>query len=162
MKVRFLIPKRIKNIVKYICKHFDQKTKRNETYHLDNKRLKGFNSILAVSSISNAKKYYAEFEKQFSNVSEDEKLKIALIYSFGLNDEDCDGMIDENLESTKGLDASSRDFLENAIKDYNNMFGTSFDTSSEKFQGYYKDVSQKVKNRKVDLLIVVNMFFDRI
>ena len=151
-------PKRIKNIVKYICKHFDQKTKRNETYNLDNKSLKGFNSILAVSSISNAKKYYAEFEKQFSDVSEDEKLKIALIYSFGLNDEDCDGMVDENLESTKGLDASSRDFLENAIKDYNNMFGTSFDTSSEKFQGYYKDVSQKVKNREIDLLIVVNMF----
>ena len=67
-------------------------------------------------------------------------------------------MFDENNESTEGLDKSSRDFLEEAIKDYNEYFGTSYDTSSEKFQNYYKDLSLRVKNREVDLLIVVNMF----
>ncbi|MBW6441280.1 type I restriction endonuclease subunit R, partial [Patescibacteria group bacterium] len=63
-----------------------------------------------------------------------------------------------NSEDTSGLDASSRDFLENAIEDYNKMFGTSYDTSSDKFQNYYKDVSERVKNREIDILIVVNMF----
>ena len=67
-------------------------------------------------------------------------------------------MFDENNESTEGLDKSSRDFLEEAIKDYNEYFGTSYDTSSDKFQNYYKDLSLRVKNREVDLLIVVNMF----
>ena len=84
-------------------------------------------------------------------------MKLALIYSFGVN-EDIDGMIDENSEGTSGLDKSSRDFLENAIVDYNEMFGTSYDTSSDKFQNYYKDVSKQVRNREVDILIVVNMF----
>ena len=86
------------------------------------------------------------------------KLKIALIYSFGVNEEEIDGVIDENSEDTSGLDKSSRDFLENAIKDYNAMFGTTYDTSSDKFQNYYKDVSERVKNREVDILLVVNMF----
>jgi type I restriction enzyme R subunit len=75
-----------------------------------------------------------------------------------VNDEDADGMIDENSEDTSGLDVSSRDFLESAIADYNKMFGTSYDTSSDKFQNYYKDVSQRVKDREIDILIVVNMF----
>jgi type I restriction enzyme R subunit len=75
-----------------------------------------------------------------------------------VNDEDADGMIDENSEDTSGLDVSSRDFLERAIADYNAMFGTSFDTSADKFQNYYKDVSLRVKNREIDVLIVVNMF----
>jgi type I restriction enzyme R subunit len=91
-------------------------------------------------------------------VPSDKKLKIALIYSFGVNEEEIDGMIDENSEDTSGLDQTSRDFLENAIKDYNDMFGTSYDTSSDKFQNYYKDVSERMKNREIDILIVVNMF----
>ncbi|MCA9389028.1 MAG: type I restriction endonuclease subunit R [Candidatus Magasanikbacteria bacterium] len=151
-------PERLSNIVRYICEHFDQKTKRNTFYSVDKRRLAGFNSILAVSSIDVAKKYYSEFKKQLADVPSDKKLKIATIYSFGVNDEDADGMIDENSEDTSGLDASSRDFLEGAIKDYNAMFGTSFDTSSDKFQSYYKDLSMRVKNREVDILIVVNMF----
>lgn len=149
---------RIENIVTYIREHFDQKTKRNSFYTLKDRRLAGFNSILAVSKIDYAKKYYAEFAKQLENVPSDKKLKVALIYSFGVNDEDLDEMIDENSEDTSGLDASSRDFLENAIADYNKLFGTSFDTSSDKFQNYYKDVSQRVKDRELDILIVVNMF----
>jgi type I restriction enzyme R subunit len=83
---------------------------------------------------------------------------VATIYSFGVNEEDADGVIDENSEDTSGLDASSRDFLDAAIQDYNAMFGTSYDTSSDKFQNYYKDVSQRVKDREIDILIVVNMF----
>lgn len=151
-------PERLENIVRYIVEHFDQKTKRNSFYKIKERRLAGFNSIFAVSSIEVAKKYYAEFKKQLSELPSDKKLKVATIYSFGVNDEDADGMIDENSEDTSGLDVSSRDFLESAISDYNAMFGTSYDTSSDKFQNYYKDVSQRVKDREVDILIVVNMF----
>lgn len=151
-------PERLTNIVGYIREHFDQKTKRNSFYKLKDRRLAGFNSIFAVSSIDVAKKYYAEFKKQLADQPSDKQLKIATIYSFGVNEEDVDGVIDENSEDTSGLDVSSRDFLDNAIKDYNAMFGTSYDTSSDKFQNYYKDVSQRVKDREIDILIVVNMF----
>lgn len=151
-------PERLENIVRYICEHFDQKTKRNSFYKIKERRLAGFNSIFAVSSIDVAKKYYAEFKKQLLDLPSDKRLKIAIIYSFGVNDEDADGLVDENSEDTSGLDLSSRDFLENAITDYNAMFGTSYDTSSDKFQNYYKDVSQRVKDREIDILIVVNMF----
>lgn len=151
-------PERLANIVSYIREHFDQKTKRNSFYKLKDRRMAGFNSIFAVSSIDVAKKYYAEFKRQLAGLPSDKQLKIATIFSFGVNDEDVDGMIDENSEDTSGLDVSSRDFLDNAIKDYNAMFSTSYDTSSDKFQNYYKDVSQRVKDREVDVLIVVNMF----
>jgi type I restriction enzyme R subunit len=151
-------PERLSNIVSYIREHFDQKTKRNSYYKLKERRLAGFNSIFAVSSIAVAKKYYVEFKKQLADVPSDKRLKVATIFSFGVNDEDADGMIDENLEDTSGLDQSSRDFLDGAIADYNEMFGTSYDTSSDKFQNYYKDVSQRVKDREIDILIVVNMF----
>lgn len=151
-------PERLANIVGYIREHFDQKTKRNSFYKLKDRRLAGFNSIFAVSSIDVAKKYYAEFKRQLADVPSDKRLKVAMIYSFGVNDEDADGMVDENSEDTTGLDVSSRDFLESAITDYNALFGTSYDTSSDKFQNYYKDVSQRVKDREIDVLIVVNMF----
>ncbi len=151
-------PERLANIVGYIREHFDQKTKRNSFYKLGERRLAGFNSIFAVSSIEVAKRYYAEFRKQLADVPSDKKLKVALIYSFGVNDDDADGMIDENSDDTSGLDASSRDFLDSAIADYNAMFGTSYDTSSDKFQNYYKDISERVKNREIDILLVVNMF----
>ena len=151
-------PERLENIVSYILAHFNQKTKRNSFYQLKERRLAGFNSIFAVSSIDVAKKYYAEFKKQLSDAPSDKRLKVATIYSFGVNEEDPDGMIEENSENTSGLDVSSRDFLDNAIADYNMMFGTSYDTSSDKFQNYYKDISLRVKNREIDILIVVNMF----
>ena len=149
---------RLSNVVGYIREHFDQKTKRNSFYQLKDRRLAGFNSIFTVSSIDVAKKYYVEFKKQLKNVPSDKKLKVATIFSFGANEEELDGLVDENSEDTSGLDASSRDFLDAAIGDYNQMFGTSYDTSSDKFQNYYKDVSDRVKNREVDILIVVNMF----
>ena len=154
-------PKRISNIVTYIREHFDQKTKRNSFYQLKDRRLAGFNSIFAVSSIDVAKIYYTEFQKQIAGLPSDKQLKIATIYSFSANEEDpeIDGILDdENPEDTSKLDQSSRDFLEAAIQDYNKMFKMNFDTSSDKFQNYYKDVSERVKKREIDLLIVVNMF----
>ena len=114
--------------------------------------------FLPYLSIDVAKKYYAEFKKQIEGLPSDKQLKIATIFSFSANEEELDGVADENSENTSGLDASSLDFLDGAIIDYNQMFGTSYDTSSDKFQNYYKDVSERVKNREVDILIVVNMF----
>lgn len=105
-----------------------------------------------------AKLYYTEFQKQLKDLPSDQKLKIATIFSYAANEEEPDGTIDESSEDTTGLDGSSRDFLEAAIKNYNDMFGTSYDTSADKFENYYKDVSQKVKDREIDILIVVNMF----
>ncbi len=152
-------PERISNIVKYIREHFDQKTKRNSFYQLKDRRLAGFNSIFAVSSIEVAKKYYTEFQKQMMGLPRDKQLKVATIYSFSVNENIENGIIDdENLEDTSLLDQSSRDFLESAVQDYNKIFKTNYDTSSDKFQNYYKDVSQRVKDREIDLLIVVNMF----
>lgn len=146
-------PERIAQVTDYILEHFDQKTKRNERYTLRGKRLYGFNSIFAVSSIEVAKKYYASFKARNAD------LKVAIIYSFGANDEEGDdGILPDEDFDTSGLDKTSRDFLDAAIADYNKDFSTSFDTSSDKFENYYKDLSQRVKNREVDLLIVVNMF----
>ena len=152
-------PRRVSNIVNYIREHFDQKTKRNSFYQLKERRLNGFNSIFAIASIDLAKQYYAEFKKQMEGVASDKQLKVAIIYSFGVNEADDEGILgDENPEDTGNLDKSSRDFLEAAIQDYNRIFKTNYDTSSDKFQNYYKDVSQRVKDREIDLLIVVNMF----
>lgn len=175
-------PERISRIVSYILEHFNQKTMRNDRSYSYNiltnvadiakaknrkdideikqkVRLTGFNSIFAVSSIPFAKLYYEEFRKQMAE-NPLQKLKIATIFSFGMNGDDNsdDGVFDENPEDTSRLDKSDRDFLESAIDDYNKMFGTSYDTSSDKFQNYYKDVSMRMKNREIDLLIVVNMF----
>lgn len=181
-----MAPERISHIVAYILEHFAQKTKRNGKSFTFNKltnisevaeggkkgkcevkeqkqkvRMQGFNSIFAVSSIEAAKLYYLEFKRQMEELSPDRKLNVAIIYSYGANEaeEDFSGIPDdENSDNTDGLDKSSRDFLESAIVDYNKMFATNYDTSSEKFQNYYKDVSLRMKNREIDLLIVVNMF----
>lgn len=174
-------PKRIQSITSYILEHFNTKTFRNGESYLfkqlknieevatakdrnkvkeikEKTRLVGFNSIFAVQSIDMAKAYYLELKKQMEERPE-LGLKIGLIYSFGVNEDmDYDILEEENPENTSGLDQSSRDFLDMAIKDYNEMFGTSFDTSPEKFQNYYKDVSLRMKNRELDMLIVVNMF----
>ena len=115
--------------------------------------------MFAVASIPMAKAYYNEFKRQQENIPEAQRLKIATIYSYGANEEEVDGILaEENPESTTQLDQQSRDFLEGAIQDYNKMFSTNYDTSSDKFQNYYKDLSLRMKNRQVDLLIVVNMF----
>lgn len=149
-------PERIREIVSYTLEHFDQKTKRNSFYSLKGQRTAGFNSIFAVSSIPIAKKYYTEFKRQLAE--RNRALNIATIYSFAPNEEDPEDALPEEGFETDALDQSSRDFLDAAIRDYNDIFHTNFDTSADKFQNYYKDLSMRVKNREVDLLIVVNMF----
>lgn len=149
-------PERTREVVRYTLEHFDQKTKRNSFYSLKGQRTAGFNSIFAVSSIPMAKKYYTEFQRQLSE--RNRNLVIATIYSFAPNEADPEDALPEEGFETEALDQSSRDFLESAIQDYNNAFQTNFDTSSDKFQNYYKDLSLRVKNREVDILIVVNMF----
>lgn len=174
-------PDRVSEVVKYILEHFEQKTKRTSYYSyrvLNNIKevasakkgadikeeksaikIQGFNAMFAVASIPMAKAYYNEFKKQQAHLPEAQRLKIATIYSYGANEEEIDGILEEeNSESTTSLDQQSRDFLEGAIKDYNAMFSTNYDTSNDKFQNYYKDLSLRMKNRQVDILIVVNMF----
>jgi len=153
-----LAPERISQIVGYIREHFDQKTRRASSYRHDGKRLAGFNSLFATASIEAAKRYYLEFAAQQTALPEARRLKVGLIYSFAANEDDEGGLLGEEEFETEGLDQSSRDFLDAAIKDYNALFGTSFDTSAEKFQNYYKDLSQRLKKRELDLVIVVNMF----
>lgn len=149
-------PERVSEIVGYILDHFDQKTKRNSFYSLKGQRIAGFNSIFAVSSIPMAMKYYSEFKKKLAERGR--KLTIATIFSYSANEADPEDTLPEESFEMDALDQTSRDFLEDAIRDYNADFGTSFDTSADKFQSYYKDLSQRMKNREIDLLIVVNMF----
>lgn len=153
-----LAPERISQVVGYVREHFDQKTKRAATYKHDGKRLAGFNSLFATASIDAAKRYYAEFAQQQKNLPPGRRLKVGLIYSFAANEDVAGGLLDEEEFETEHLDESSRDFLDAAIKDYNAMFGTSFDTSAEKFQNYYKNLSERLKKRELDVVIVVNMF----
>ena len=179
-KKAFEAPERIHLVAQYILDHFDQKTYRGDKTYVYNtltniadvasadrgkveevkrkQRLSGFNSIFAVSSVPMAKLYYDEFRK-IMDADPTKKLKIAVIYSYAANEEEADGILDEeNPEDTSALDQTARDFLDSAIRDYNEMFHTSYDTSSDKFQSYYKDVSLRMKNKELDLLIVVNMF----
>lgn len=149
-------PLRVREIIKYVLEHFDQKTNRNDSYMLKDKRVMGFNSIFAVSSIPMAILYYNEFKKQCAEKGKN--LVIATIFSFTPNEDDLEQSFDTEDFGTDKLDQSSRDFLESAIADYNEIFKTSYDTSSLKFQNYYKDISKRVKIREIDLLIVVNMF----
>ena len=179
-KKAFEAPERISLVANYILDHFDQKTYRGDKTYVFNtltnisevasadrgkveeikkkQRLSGFNSIFAVASVPMAKLYYDEFRRIIKN-DPTKDLKIAVIYSYAANEEEVDGILDEeNSEDTSALDQNSRDFLESAIQDYNQMFHTNYDTSSDKFQNYYKDVSLRMKNKELDLLIVVNMF----
>ena len=148
---------RVDLVTNYILDHFSQKTKRSHGYPFKGTRVMGFNSILATASIDMAKVYYTAF-KRIQEERGGEKLKVAIVYSFGPNEADdgC-GLPDESFD-VESLDTPSRDFLADAIADYNAMFSTSFDTSSQGFQNYYKDLSDRMKNRQVDLTIVVNMF----
>ncbi|MCL4554605.1 MAG: type I restriction endonuclease subunit R [Actinobacteria bacterium] len=153
-----LAPERISQVVAYTLEHFDKKTKRSEHYAHAGKRAHGFNALFATASIEAAKHYYREFKRQQEALVPDRRLKIGLIYSYAANEEVGDGYLDEEGFETEALDQSSRDFLEGAVGDYNALFGTSFDTSSDRFQNYYKDLSLRLKSRELDLVIVVNMF----
>ena len=153
-----LAPERIEQVVSYVLEHFDQKTRRSSSYRHDGRRLAGFNSLLTTASIDAAKRYYAEFARQQQLLAPAQRLKVGLIYSFATNEDGDGGLLGEEEFETTGLDQGSRDFLDAAIKDYNGVFSTSFDTSADKFQNYYKDLSRRLKARELDVVIVVNMF----
>lgn len=162
----FMAPKRISLVTKYILDHFDQKTYRGDKSYEFNlltnvaevasaqrgaveeikqkQRVSGFNSIFCVASVPMAKLYYQEFKKQMA-ADPTKRLRIATIYSYGANEAETDGILDEeNPEDTSNLDQSSRDFLDAAIQDYNEMFHTNYSTDGERFQNYYKDVSLRI------------------
>lgn len=174
-------PERIALVSKYILEHFDEKTKQADIYgmsHLKNVaemvrrgkkaeakkthkiQTRGFNSILAVDSVKTAIAYYAELKRQIEKLDEHQKRTIATIYTYAPNEaEDSVGTLeDENPEGIGQLDEDSRNALEKAIKDYNDMFGTNYSTDGDKFQSYYKDVSLRMKDKQIDILIVVGMF----
>lgn len=153
-----LDPLRVNDIVGYTLEHFDQKTKRTEGYTLGDKRVRGFNALFATASIEAARTYYAAFQSQQKHRGPDRRLKLGLIYSYGANEPVEDGALEEEGFDTGALSTDARSFLENAIQDYNGIHGTSFDTSADRFQNYYKDLSLRLKQREIDLVIVVNMF----
>lgn len=158
-KKMLMHPDRISEITKYVLKVFDTKTHRNEFYDLKHRRLNGFNAMFAVQSVEAAKLYYEEFQKQQEDLPEEKRLKVATIYSFSANeDPSAIGEIeDENFEPS-AMDSTAKEFLNRAINDYNKLFKTNFSTEGKEFQNYYSDLSNRVKNKEVDLLIVVGMF----
>ena len=174
-------PERISLVTKYILEHFNEKTKQADIYgmsHLKNVaemvrrgknaktqkthkiQTRGFNSILAVDSIPTAIAYYKELMRQMQELDESQRRKIAIIYTYAANEaEDETGTLeDENPEGIGELDADSRTALDAAIKEYNEWFGTNYSTDGDKFQSYYKDVSLRMKDKQIDILIVVGMF----
>ena len=158
-KRMLLHPERISKIVEYILKVYNTKTHRNEYYNIKQKRLNGFNAMFAVQSVEAAKLYYEEFQKQQENLSEEKRLKVMTIYSFAANEErNAIGDIpDENFEPSV-MESTAKEFLDKVISDYNDYFKTNFSTNGSEFQNYYKDLSKKVKDKKIDILIVVGMF----
>ena len=173
-------PRRISIVTRYIIERFGEKTKQEDEAYAMNKLLnvqevvksktaeeqkhvyktKGFNSIFAVDSVKAAILYYNEFKKQLAEPGTP-NLRIATIYTYSANEAEEDEWgfeDDENPEGTEGLDLQSRDALEKAIKDYNQMFGCNYSTDGDNFQSYYKDVSLRMKNKEIDILIVVGMF----
>ena len=154
-------PRRISIVTRYIIDHFAEKTKQSaDSYYFNKAKTKGFNSIFAVDSVKSAIMYYNEFKKQLAEPGAPD-LRIATIYTYNANEAEEDEWgfeDDENPEETGALDMQSRDALEKAIKDYNALFDTNYSTDGEKFQSYYKDVSLRMKNKQIDILIVVGMF----
>ena len=150
-KQAFLQPKRIEQIAQYVLDNFKQKT------HRFNAGNNGFNAMFAVSSVDAAKAYYQTFKQLQSAVKN--PLKIATIFSFAANEEqDAIGdIVDETFE-VEAMNSSAKEFLKSAIDDYNGYFATNYDVDAKSFQNYYRDLAKRVKNKEVDLLIVVGMF----
>lgn len=150
-KQALLHPARIAEISQYILQNFRIKTHRNQGDS------KGFNAMFAVSSVDAAKCYYDELNKQQKD--SDRPLKIATIFSFAANEEQsaAGDIPDENFEPS-AMDLSAKEFLTNAIGDYNVMFGTNYSVDSKEFQNYYRDLAKRVKSKEIDLVIVVGMF----
>ena len=158
-KKMLMHPERISEITKYILKVFNTKTYRNEFYDKKNRRLNGFNAMFAVQSVESAKLYYEEFQKQQESLPEEKRLKVATIFSFAANEEPSSlGEIEEEGFETTAMNSTAKEFLKKVIDDYNNVFKTNYTVDGQGFQNYYKDLSQKVKDKDIDLLIVVGMF----
>lgn len=183
-----LAPERLRHVTSYILEHFAQKTLRTSgtsyehsvVTNLDEiaaarrrrhvselrttRHVTGFNAIFATASIAAARAYYNQFALQQEQLPAAKRLRIATIFSYGANDPaeqtvgDGGGLLGEEGFDVSALAQSDRDFLDDAINDYNDMFGTSFSTDGDLFENYYKDLSMRLKNREVDLVIVVNMF----
>ena len=154
----FLHPERISEITNYILDKFDSKTYRNTQYTVKDKRINGFNAMFAVQSVDAAKMYYEEFKKQQANLSEDKKLKVATIFSYAPNEERASGEIEEESMTSSAMSTTAKQFLTNVVDDYNSFFQTNFTIDGNGFENYYKDLSSRVRNKEVDLLIVVGMF----
>lgn len=150
-KKAFLHPERIREITQYILNNFSKKTHR---YQIG---AKGFNAMFAVSSVDAAKLYYETFKKLQKDT--EKPLKIATIFSFAANEEQnaIGDILDESFD-VSAMNSSAKEFLSLAISDYNNSFKTNFSVDSKEFQNYYRDLSNRMKNQEIDLLIVVGMF----
>ena len=150
-KKAFLHPARIKEISQYILKNYRIKTHRNQGGN------KGFNAMFAVSSVDAAKCYYEELNRLQKD--SEKPLKIATIFSYAANEEQSaiGEIVDENFEPS-AMDSSAKEFLTAAINDYNAMFKTSFGVESKEFQNYYRDLAKRIKNKEIDMIIVVGMF----
>lgn len=150
-KKALLHPQRITEISQYVLQNFRQKTHRTRGGNT------GFNAMFAVSSVDAAKCYYDELNKLQSK--SEKPLKIATIFSFAANEEQnaIGEIVDETFEPS-AMDSSAKEFLTKAINDYNDYFRTSYGVDSKEFQNYYRDLAKRVKNKEVDLLIVVGMF----
>ena len=150
---------RIEKIVEYILENYDKKTHRNENLNIEQKREKGFNAMFAVESIQMAKQYYIQFKKSQENIPEEERLRVFTIFSYAQNEEqDVVGNVEDESLDIDELDKTSKQFIEHVIQDYDKTFETNFASDGIDFQNYYRDVSRRVKNKDIDLLIVVGMF----
>ena len=150
-KEALLHPERIREIAQYILNNFRIKTHRN------NPGAKGFNAMFAVSSVDAAKAYYEAFAKLQENC--EKPLKIATIFSFAANEEQSAiGEISDESFQVTAMNSSAKEFIEYAIVNFNNEFKTNFGVDSKEFQNYYRDISKRVINQEIDLLIVVGMF----
>ena len=147
-------PSRLEKIVDYIVAHHDRKT-----------HSRNFTGMFCVSSVDTLIKYYELFKKK--RLAGEHSLNIATIFSYSANENDADanGFLPDELSVVEepralyGLQAHSREKLDEFIVDYNQLFDTKFSTKdSESFYNYYNDISKKVKERKIDILLVVNMF----
>jgi len=147
-------PVRLEKIADYILANHIRKTHNKE-----------FTAMFCVSGIETLIKYYDIFQQKKDEGKHN--LKIATIFSYAANEDDADanGFIPEELSIAEdpkvlyGLHDHSREKLDAYIEHYNKMFGTKFSTKdSESFYNYYNDISKKVKERKIDILLVVNMY----
>ena len=155
----YMNPQRISAVVSYILEHFDQKTKRHASFQYKERRVNGFNSLFATSSIKAARAYYQEFKRQQADLPEARRLSVGIIYSYAPNAEaPGTGLLSEESMDPSALSQDDRAFLDEAIADYNQQFGASFGTDASGFEGYYTSLSTALAERRIDLVIVVDMF----